>query len=313
MTGAERWTFVLLRWLSTISAIAPSGSGSTRAIWPTCPGKDNTNWWSFCTQILFISRILSFEHSLSCRLWLVHFWSFVSSHWPEAKFLDEILRVFLLVIHSHLYSFAWDFHFSKLTQPLTVSVKEKGGKPDRKPFPLPYGLRNPYRNLQPENYQDYAQKPQLDCTFMNSASGLWRRLLCVCRRSMACPTLLTWSSPPATTSTRRPSCLSTSRCESRDISRQFLQSTEDEQDITQYRINRFLFSNNSQTETSVNYNRWQVLVYSIKRDKQRRHWVFAAGLSLESIKPECKNRVICYCDMMTNGCLFIKVRKKNIF
>jgi hypothetical protein len=28
-----------------------------------------------------------------------------------------------------------------------VSVKEKGGKPDRKPYPLPYGLKNPYRNF----------------------------------------------------------------------------------------------------------------------------------------------------------------------
>jgi hypothetical protein len=25
-------------------------------------------------------------------------------------------------------------------------VKEKGGKPERKPYPLPYGFRNPYRN-----------------------------------------------------------------------------------------------------------------------------------------------------------------------
>jgi len=64
------------------------------------------------------------------------------------------LKSFLIPIHSHLYSFLWDFDFFKLTQPLTVSpaqllytVKEKGGKPDRKPYPLPYGLRNPYRNL----------------------------------------------------------------------------------------------------------------------------------------------------------------------
>jgi hypothetical protein len=56
--------------------------------------------------------------------------------------------------------------FFKLTQPLSVStvhllytLKEKGGKPDRKPFPLPYGLRNPYSNLKSENSQDYAQKP----------------------------------------------------------------------------------------------------------------------------------------------------------
>ncbi len=41
----------------------------------------------------------------------------------EAKFLDEIqTKVFL--------------HFFKLTQPLTVSVKVKGGKPDRKLYPL---------------------------------------------------------------------------------------------------------------------------------------------------------------------------------
>jgi hypothetical protein len=40
---------------------------------------------------------------------------------------------------------------------LKVSVKEKkGGKPKRKPAPLPYGLINPYRNLKYENCQDYA-------------------------------------------------------------------------------------------------------------------------------------------------------------
>ncbi len=61
-----------------------------------------------------------------------------------------------------------DFYFFKLTQPLTLSigevlytVKEKGGKPDRKPHPLPYGLRNLYRNLKSQNSQDYAQKPQV--------------------------------------------------------------------------------------------------------------------------------------------------------
>jgi hypothetical protein len=45
-------------------------------------------------------------------------------------------------------------------QPLTIStvlllytVKEKGGNPDRKPYPFPLGLRNPYRNLKFENSQ----------------------------------------------------------------------------------------------------------------------------------------------------------------
>jgi hypothetical protein len=36
------------------------------------------------------------------------------------------------------------------------TANEKGGKPDRKPYPLPYGLRNPDRNLKFENTQVYA-------------------------------------------------------------------------------------------------------------------------------------------------------------
>jgi hypothetical protein len=50
------------------------------------------------------------------------------------------------------------------------TVKEKGGKPVRKPYLLPYGLRNPYRNLKSDNAQDYTQKPQRNCTFVDSAS-----------------------------------------------------------------------------------------------------------------------------------------------
>ncbi len=67
-----------------------------------------------------------------------------------------------------------DFYFFKFTQPLTVSslqLKEKGGKPNRKPCPFPYGLRDPYGNLKSENSQDYAQQPQQKYTFMDSASG----------------------------------------------------------------------------------------------------------------------------------------------
>jgi hypothetical protein len=103
----------------------------------------------------------------------------------EAEFLGEIqtkvLRVFLLAIHSHLYSFALRFLFLQ-THAISYSfyssvtvlytVKEKGGKPDRKPYPLPFGLRNPHRNPKSENSQDYAQNPQRNCTFMNSAPGL---------------------------------------------------------------------------------------------------------------------------------------------
>jgi hypothetical protein len=50
-------------------------------------------------------------------------------------------------------------------------VKEKGRKTDIKLYPLPFGLKKPYINLKSENSQDYAQKPQRICMFMNSASG----------------------------------------------------------------------------------------------------------------------------------------------
>jgi hypothetical protein len=77
--------------------------------------------------------------------------------------LDEIqakvLRVFLLAIQSLEISMSSNSH--NLFQFLEfVTVHCKGGKPDRKPYPLPYGLRNPYRNPNSENSQDYAQKPQ---------------------------------------------------------------------------------------------------------------------------------------------------------
>jgi hypothetical protein len=73
---------------------------------------------------------------------------------PEAEFLDEIqtirvlIRVFLLASGYSLSPLQLcleiSMYFFKLTQPLTVStvqslytVKEKGGKPYRKPYPLP--------------------------------------------------------------------------------------------------------------------------------------------------------------------------------
>ncbi len=100
---------------------------------------------------------------------------------PEAEFLDEIqtkfLRVFLIDVHSHLYlQLCLEIYISSnsrillrissnsrnllhiSTVQLLYTVKEKGGKPDRKPYPFPYGLMS-------ENSQDYAQKPQRNCTF----------------------------------------------------------------------------------------------------------------------------------------------------
>jgi len=142
----------------------------------------------FCFTVVFLTVLFDVHHSHS----LTESGSLVQGQSDrqlfllkstEAEILDEIqtkvLRAFLLATHSHLYTaFPWDFYFFKLTQPLTVfivllqyTVKEKGEKPDRKPYPLPYGLRNPYRNLKSENF-DYAKKPQRNFTFMNSASVL---------------------------------------------------------------------------------------------------------------------------------------------
>ncbi len=69
-------------------------------------------------------------------------------------------------------------YFFKLMQPLTYytvhllyTVKGRGGKSDRKPYPFSHGLRNPYRNLKSESFQDYAQKPQRNYTLVNSKFG----------------------------------------------------------------------------------------------------------------------------------------------
>ncbi len=65
------------------------------------------------------------------------------------------LKSFLLTIHSYLYSYALRFLFlqthaaSYSFQSKGYTVKEKRGKPERKPYPPPpyLCLRNPYRNL----------------------------------------------------------------------------------------------------------------------------------------------------------------------
>jgi hypothetical protein len=48
------------------------------------------------------------------------------------------VRFIFIQTHATSYSFY---------SALLYTVKEQGGKPDRKLHPLPYGLRNPYRNL----------------------------------------------------------------------------------------------------------------------------------------------------------------------
>jgi hypothetical protein len=55
------------------------------------------------------------------------------------------------------------------------SCKGERRKTCGKPYPIPDGLRNPDINFKYENSQDYAQKPQRNCTFMNSSSAGGKR------------------------------------------------------------------------------------------------------------------------------------------
>jgi hypothetical protein len=94
----------------------------------------------------------------------------------EAELLDEIqpkvVKSFPPCYSQSPLQLCLRFLFLQITQPLTVSVKEKGGIPDRKPFPpfLWFKKSIQIRYLMSENSQDYAQKPQHDCAFMNSAT-----------------------------------------------------------------------------------------------------------------------------------------------
>jgi hypothetical protein len=63
------------------------------------------------------------------------------------------------------------YFYSKFTEHCKVE-RRKNLIANHSPFPM---FQKPYRNLKSENSQDYAQKPQRNYTFMNSASGEQRR------------------------------------------------------------------------------------------------------------------------------------------
>ncbi len=79
---------------------------------------------------------------------------------PEAEFLDvigtKVFRVFLLTIHSQLYQLI-------LLPPPHLEKSE---------LKLACNVNIVYGNLKSENSQDYAQKPQRNCTSQNSASAV---------------------------------------------------------------------------------------------------------------------------------------------
>ncbi len=96
----------------------------------------------------------------------------------EAEFSDEIqtkvLRVFLLAIHQSPLQLCLEISITSNSRnllqflvQLLYTVKEKGGKPDRKPPSLWFK-----KSKKKQNSQDYAQKPQQNCTFMISAYGV---------------------------------------------------------------------------------------------------------------------------------------------
>ncbi len=102
-----------------------------------------------------------------------------SEFWNEIQ--TKVLRVFLLAMHSHLYSFALRFLFlethatsysfySSFTAHCKGEKRKTWQKTWQKTIPPTLCLRNPYRNLKSENSQDYAQKTQRNSMFMKSAS-----------------------------------------------------------------------------------------------------------------------------------------------
>jgi hypothetical protein len=103
----------------------------------------------------------------------------VSQICTEAESLNliqtKVLRVSSLLFTVTLTALPWDFYLFKLTQPLTVStvrymwpIKEKGGKPDRKPDPLPYIW-----------YKKSIQKPQV-WELSRLCFGIWPSWLASC-------------------------------------------------------------------------------------------------------------------------------------
>ncbi len=136
------------------------------------------------------------EYGIVCHLKLILLYQLFdtsSKARPEAEFFDEIqtkvFRVFFLAIQSHLYSFALKLlfpqtHATSTPEPLTVStvyiVHFKG---ERRKIWQKITTPSLWFEKFKQKPQDYAQKPQRNCTFMNSALASWNIIFFVSVRT----------------------------------------------------------------------------------------------------------------------------------
>jgi hypothetical protein len=83
-----------------------------------------------------------------------------ASEKPEAEFLDVIGTKVLRVPPCYSQS------------PLLMDLTPTPPPPSKSGLKLVCNVNIVYGNLKSENSQDFAQKPQQNCTFMNSTSGI---------------------------------------------------------------------------------------------------------------------------------------------
>ncbi len=144
----------------------------------------NCRYWGLCgghnaengTHHFVLSAVKTGQ-DVKCTVYTTHVLDVIYMC-TEAEFLDEIqtkiLRVFPLIfpVTSTALLFL-QTHAACYSLYSSSTGQYKGERRKtwyyRKTYPLPYGFRTPYRNLKPENSQDFGQKPQQNCTSMNSA------------------------------------------------------------------------------------------------------------------------------------------------
>ncbi len=107
------------------------------------------------------------QYMIKCRWFTIwtSYWTTQIQHCSAGRILgrnrDKSLKNFLLAIHSHLYR-------QILIHPPPPFPEQKWFETGLK---LVCNVNIVYSDLNSDNSKDYAQKPQQNCTFMNSAFG----------------------------------------------------------------------------------------------------------------------------------------------